>query len=369
MKTLPSPFHPTFGASPPELAGRHQVVEEIAAALDDGPGSAARAALIVGARGIGKTATLNAIEDAAGEAGWLVLSDTATPGLAERLVRERLPEAVRDVAEPRGRRVAGVTLPGNLGGLSFDLPPDAPAPGLRESLARAIDLVHEHGGGGVLISIDEVHGRTARADLVELAAQVQHLVRQRRDVALVAAGLPAAVQDLLSDDVLTFLRRAKRFSLQVLTAPDAEDALALPIRGAGREIESDALDAAVEASAGYPYLIQAIGDHAWRHAPKSRTITAEDVAWAVRRAVADLGQQVLEPALRDLSPVDREFLTAMSLDDGPSRIRDVATRMGRDSSYISRYRARLLAAEMVAAAGHGLVDFTLPYLREHLRAR
>ncbi len=365
--TVPSPFHPTFGSSPPELAGRDQVVSRISEALQEGPGSAARVSLILGLRGIGKTVVLNAIEDEAARLGWVVLSETATPGLLARLLEERLPGAIENLASPPGRRVSGVTLPGNLGGVAFAPPSDDPHPGLRDSLAGAIDLVQQHGGSGVLVSLDEVHGRKARAEIVELAAQAQHLIRRDRDIALVAAGLPSAVQDLLNNDVSTFLRRAKRFSLGPLTVPDSEDALGLPIRACGRAIDAGALDEAVRASAGYPYLIQAIGDYAWRRG--SGAITLEDVTWATRRAVADLGEQVLEPALRDLSPTDREFLGVMAEDDGPSRTGDIAERMGRNHSYVSRYRARLIAAELIRPAGHGLVEFTLPYLREPLCGR
>jgi len=44
----------------------------------------------------------------------------------------------------------------------------------------------------------------------------------------------------------------------------------------------------------------------------------------------------------------------------------VATRMGKDLKYASVYRARLIAAGIIAPAGHGEVQFALPYLREYL---
>src|SRR3712207_1428767 len=87
-----SPFRPSFGTSPPVLAGRDAIAAEIGDALDGGPGARGRAALFTGNRGIGKTVMLNEAEALARERGWLVLSETATPGLLRRLVTDELPE-------------------------------------------------------------------------------------------------------------------------------------------------------------------------------------------------------------------------------------------------------------------------------------
>lgn len=65
--------------------------------------------------------------------------------------------------------------------------------------------------------------------------------------------------------------------------------------------------------------------------------------------------------------MDRLFLTAMAVDPGPSRMADIADRLGVSSTYASQYRLRLLAAEVIASAGHGLVRFELPYLRDYLQ--
>ena len=65
--------------------------------------------------------------------------------------------------------------------------------------------------------------------------------------------------------------------------------------------------------------------------------------------------------------MNRTFLLAMSHDNGPSRTAEVALRMGKDTRYASVYRARLIAAGLIAPACYGSVDFALPYLREYLR--
>ena len=58
---------------------------------------------------------------------------------------------------------------------------------------------------------------------------------------------------------------------------------------------------------------------------------------------------------------------AIAIDDGPSKMADVASRLTADANYASQYRLRLIAADMIHPAGHGQVDFTLPYLRDYLR--
>ena len=107
-------------------------------------------------------------------------------------------------------------------------------------------------------------------------------------------------------------------------------------------------------------LADTTGDH---HAAIDEAAAAAGVQAARRR----LGSLIHEPALRDLSEVDRTFLAAMAIDDGPSRMADIAARLNSDANYASQYRLRLIAADMIHSTGHGHVDYTLPYLRDYLR--
>ncbi|WPF66333.1 MULTISPECIES: hypothetical protein [unclassified Corynebacterium] len=65
--------------------------------------------------------------------------------------------------------------------------------------------------------------------------------------------------------------------------------------------------------------------------------------------------------------MDKTFLIHMAQNSGPSRINDIATRMGVEKNYTSVYRQRLLEAGVIRPAGTGLIEFTLPGLREYLR--
>jgi len=361
-----NPFRPSFGTSPPLLVGRDQVLLAWEDALDASPGAPGRATLYTGVRGVGKTVMLNAAEDQARRRGWVVISETATDGLVQRLVGEGLPEVAHQLQLPAGeRRISGVTLPMSMGGADFDVHRHPAASGLRTQLNVVTDHLSLH-GTGLLITLDEVHAAN-RPDIRLLATVIQHCFREERPVAFAAAGLPAAVDDLLSDRVLTFLRRADRQVLGPIAGVDVEDALRGPIEDRGRSIDEVALVEAVEATGGYPFLIQLMGYWIWR-ADESRPVIdrgqVQSGLVAARRRVSAL---VLEPALADTSVRDRTFLRAMARDDGPSRMADVAARLGVDANYASQYRLRLIAAGMIRATSHGYVNFTLPYLREHLR--
>jgi len=96
-----NPFTPTFGVSPPLLVGRSDLLDDFVVALEDGPGAPGRMTLYTGARGTGKTVMLNEVEDLARQQGLRLISETATEGLVNRLVREHLPALLSDIDPDR----------------------------------------------------------------------------------------------------------------------------------------------------------------------------------------------------------------------------------------------------------------------------
>jgi hypothetical protein len=311
---------------------------------------------------------LNEAESQARQRGWVTISETAVPGLVDRLTAHRLPEVAAALELSKtGRRVTGVAFPFQLGGITWQPPAAEHRPDLRAQLAALTDHLAGH-GTGLLLTVDELH-RADRAGLRELAATIQHCFREERPIAFAGAGLPTAVADLLNDDVLTFLRRADRYHLGAVDPADVADALRTPLRTAGYTITDPALQVAAAGTGGYPFLIQLVGFWMCKLADSADSSLIEDAAAAagVQAARRRLGSLIHEPALRDLSHVDRTFLAAMAVDDGPSRMADIAARLTADANYASQYRLRLIAADMIRPSGHGHVDYTLPYLRDYLR--
>lgn len=360
----PNPFTPSFGVTPPLLVGRQDEVDDFRAALHEGVGALERVTLLTGLRGTGKTVMLNAYEDVAKSEGWLVLSETAGAGVLDRLTNTAIPELLRLIDPDQSRsRLTGVTLTG-FGAQRQVTELNEPVPNFRYRMNQLLDAISPD--VGVLVSIDEIH----RTDDIELlGSTLQHLRREGRNVAFVGAGLPSSVRDMLSDGShMTFLRRADRRHLGAVNSDDVRDALQVPVINAGRTISADALDIAGEGTQGYPFMIQLVGLEMWRTAGNGAHIELEHAQRAVAKARRRIGQLVHEPSLSDLSPIDRSFLVAMAQDpSGPSRMADIAQRLGVDANYASQYRIRLIAAEIIAQAGYGTVDFTIPYLREYLR--
>jgi len=365
-----NPFHPTFGVSPPLLVGRDGLLTDVAEALQAGPGDPGRATLYTGPRGSGKTVLLNAVEDRARALGWRVISETASPGLVGRLTTGHLPELLAAIdPDAVRRRFSGLAVPlGPLGAAGANWATTerhVVTAGLRNQLELVTDLLASK-ASGLLITVDELHHRHID-ELRELAITVQHLFRGDREVAFVGAGLASAVSDVLADDVLTFLRRAERHHLGRVSDLDVARSLLEPIEHAGRRTSTEALDAMVRATGGYPFLIQLVGFHSWRQSPANLEISVQDASTGIHQARRRLGSLVYAPALADTSHVDRTFLLAMARDDGPSKMADVQRRLGVDTNYASQYRLRLIAAELIEPVARGYVDFSLPYLREFLR--
>lgn len=364
-----SPFEPTFGASPPLLVGRDDQLDEFVSCLEAGGRGPARATLYVGLRGVGKTVMLNAVEDEARTHGWLVIAEFTGPDMLTRLVEERLPKAAQQLqnVEQYRSRITEASIAG-LGSLTRQVTElHQPAPGLATQLDVITGALAET-GTGLLLTVDEVH-KNHTDQLAELTGHVQMLFRENRPVMFAAAGLPTAVGQLLKEKTSTFLRRADRQELSTVDPFDVAEAIRQPILASGKSIDDAALEFATQATGGYPFMIQLVGHHMWRAAPEGTEVLAlEHAERGTAMASRKVGSLVLETSLADLSATDRSFLAAMAVDpSGPSKISDIQQRLQVSTSYASQYRLRLLAADMIQTSGFGLVDFTVPHLRQYLR--
>jgi len=273
--------------------------------------------------------------------------------------------SLRDEHEPPPRRaVTGVTIMGT--GIQTERvnSPDAPdhsALDLEAVLAALGDLLAER-GTGLLVTIDEIR---QFGNVFQLVSR-----RAERPVAFVGATLPELEGRLLSGDASTFLQRCVRHEIGNLRPSEAATALREPIEEAGGRIEDDALDIAVEASMGQPYLVQLIGSYVWDDAEDLvRGVTADEVRRAAADASEQFGQHVHGPVWHGLSDLDKRFLAAMLPDAASSAVSDIGRRWGHSQRSLSTYRNRLLAAGLISSVGHGRVAFADHTVRRYVEAQ
>ncbi len=364
-----SPFTPTFGSTPPALVGRQQEVNGFAYALDTGAGSKGRATFVTGQRGVGKSVMLNVYRDIAASRGWASVHTTASKGFARQLTDARLPEVLEqlDTAHLTTSKTVGANLSvlGVGGGFTNRTEStNTLVPDFRHQLMRILDILDKT-ETGLLITLDEVH-RSQLGELQEITDAISYAFAQEAPVAFVAAGLPETINGLVNDDVSTYLRRAERVTLENLTPEDTRVALEAPIRSAGGQISEAALDLAVEGTGNYPYLVQLVGDEAWRAAGEG-DIRESHVHAALGTAEQSMFRQIHEPMIESLSEREREYLTAMTADEGRSSTGDIARRMTIDAKHASVYRDRLLNDGVIDTAGRGYVTFAVPYTDSYLR--
>lgn len=361
-----NPFSPTFGASPPVLAGREHILEDIEDALVTGPTHPDYTALLIGVRGSGKTVMLNAVEDLARSHGWIVLADNAAPeGLPARLARGAagLLEGL-SLPEPRSR-ITSLTAAGF--GIGFE-PSSTSRPDydLRGVLS-AIGDVLAAGGSGLMITLDELQSGNFD-EIREFGSVLQHVTRrEQRPVAFVGAALPRIEESLLSGDTATFLQRCSRQDIDRLDREATRLAIAGPITNCGARIDPEALDRAIAATSGYAFMVQLVGFHSWKAAGTPVHIGVDEVEIGINEARRRVGRLVLAPTWNALSEMDRRFLLAMATDDDESKLADIADRLGVGVNYAGVYRRRLINAGMIISTRKGRVTLAHHAARNWLR--
>jgi hypothetical protein len=236
-----------------------------------------------------------------------------------------------------------------------------PKRSFRYQITGALDELKKH-NVTLLITIDEVQNVTS--DLKEFITTFQHLIREEYDIMLVMAGLPYAIFDVLNDQVLTFLRRAKRIMLENLPIVQVEVSYSKAFKSSHKQIVGDVLVEAAKATYGYPYLVQLIGYYLWKESDE--VVDSEALEIAVKLSKDELYRNVHELIIRELSPKDIEFVYAMAEDELVSNFGDIIARLGITSGYASIYRKRLIDAGVIHSSGYGKLAFSPPYLRDYL---
>ncbi len=225
------------------------------------------------------------------------------------------------------------------------------------------------GKKGLLITIDEVQNAD-RADIVEIASSVQFLIQDKRNIAFVFAGITTGVLDIINDEGMTFLRRAKAEELEPLPSDEVIAALRKSFEDTEMQIGDRELEAAASATCGYAFLVQLVGYYVWRecrrHLDETSVVTRADVEEGIKEAKAEHARMVMAPILSKLTERPMRYLCAMAKGCGPTATSDIAAQLGVPPASLSSARAALIAKQIIEPAGRGYVDFSIPHMREYI---
>jgi hypothetical protein len=377
---IKNPYTPNAGSRPPELAGRAAELEQFRVLIGRlARGATEQSMIIRGLRGVGKTALLNVFEDQAEASGFLTYYHELTPGVAlvGELARDvqsalsRLKLTARMLSAIRSAlgQLESIKLTGPEGiGLAVDLRRADEA-----TLASDLSQLFLQLGGaareahsGVVFLLDEV--QFAQATQFRAVISALHRATQRSlPITMVAAGLPQIPK--LTGEARSYAERLFTFPvIGNLSEADAAAALVEPAKAQGVDFDEDAVAAALEWTAGYPFYIQQLGKHAWNLATDS-PISVEVIERATPAAQAALDQTMYEVRIQRATNAERRYMRAMAeLGTGPYRSGDIARNVGRPTTALSPVRQSLLEKGLIyATEDYGHTDFTAPRFDEYLR--
>ncbi len=367
MVSQQNPFTPGWGTQPPVVVGRQELLSKVGDVYANPGWSRYSNLSLIARRGIGKTVLLSEFHHLATDEGWLVITDSAgrTTGSFVDRIAASLNEFVASRKPQPGRRLTG----GSASALGFSFGLDAALEDTGDQsldLRRSLDEVMGMGPdrpAGILMTVDEVHKAT-EADINDFGNVVQLLQNEGQPVAVALAGLPVK-----EGKEPTFLARCKAIRMLDLADTDIELGLIHTAGVAGLTFDREALDMGVQAAAGHPFMMQLVGWHACELVlgRGGDVVATEDVFATLDEARDEFKQAVLKSIGVGLSKIARVVLAAMAIDSGPSEVKALQHRLGRDPQTVNRYLTRLAKAELVHRVGRGVYDFTVPGHRAEMR--
>ena len=379
MDPRSNPYAPGAGSPPPELAGRDELLERAAIALDRiRTGLAAKSLLLVGLRGVGKTVLLNRIRNDADARGFATIfieapEKRSLPALIAGPLRTALLKLDRlaaggDLAKRAMRALGGFVsaMKVKFGDVEFGVdlgtePGVADTGDLEHDLAdllATVAAVAREKKTALVLFVDELQ-YVDEDQLAALITALHRCAQQSLPVTVVGAGLPQLVGQT---------GRAKSYAERLFEFPEvgplapaaARQALQNPAARRGVSYTDDALVEILNQTQAYPYFLQEWGKHCWQCAAAS-PITRADVDAATATAIAELDASFFRVRFDRLTPSEKRYLRAMAeLGPGPHRSGDIAVQLGTKVQSVAPVRGALIAKGMVFSPAHGDTAFTVP---------
>ncbi len=386
MDAVRNPFSPGAGNPPPELAGRHSIIDDIEVALQRvALGRPVQFPILVGLRGVGKTVLLVKAKAMAEALGFVVIDveahDSKTlpqlivPGIRRALLQLSLIERAKDMTS-RGLRV----MKGFLGALSIKVgelelsistesePGTADTGDLEADLPELFEVVGEAARASsrpIAFIIDELQ-YLSDAEFSALIMAMHRINQRGLPVMLIGAGLPQILG--LAGNSKSYSERLFRYpQVGPLTEEEGHAALAHPVESEAAQIDEAAIARILLVTERYPYFLQQWGYEAWNVAEGPR-ITLVDVQRADDLALAALDQSFFKVRLDRCTPSEKNYMRALAeLGTGHHRSADVAERLGVKITSVAPVRNNLIKKGMVYSPAYGDTAFTVPMFDDYMR--
>jgi len=379
MEPRKNPYAPGAGTPPPELAGRGELIERAAIALDRiRERRSARSFVFYGLRGVGKTVLINKVrQDAEARAFtcvWIEApEDRSLPALLAPPLRAALLKLSTGEAMRAGLKKALVALASFVGAMkvkykdievALDYKPQkglADSGDLETDLADLLTNIGEAAlerGTAIVLFIDELQ-YVKEEQLAALITALHRASQNQLPITMVAAGLPQLVGQ--TGRAKSYAERLFEFvHVDSLNDKAARDALCVPAEREGAKYEERAVSAILGQTKGYPYFLQEWGKHSWNIADES-PIELKDARAATVAALAELDNSFFRVRFDRLTPAEKRYMRAMAeLGPGPHRSGDIAHLLGRKVTAVAPMRNTLISKGMIFSPHHGDTAFTVP---------
>jgi len=374
-----NPYAPGAGTPPPELAGRDELIERAAVALDRiRAGRSARSFILYGLRGVGKTVLLNRIGRDAGARGIESLKIEApeerslpgmlAPALRATLLRLSRSKAATAKVQRATRALAGFAKALKVKYQDLELSLDfeteegvADSGNLDNDLTDLLSIVGAAAAErdtAVVFFVDELQ-YVPEDQLAALIIALHAANQNQLPITMVAAGLPQIVGQ--TGRAKSYAERLFEFvHIDRLDDEAAAVALTVPAKREGVDYESAAVAEILTQTHGYPYFLQEWGKHSWDVADDS-PIEMKDCERATIEAIAELDASFFRVRFDRLTPAEKHYMRAMAeLGPGPHRSGDIAEVLKRKVTSVAPVRNSLIAKGMIFSPAHGDTAFTVP---------
>ena len=381
-----NPYAPGAGTPPPALAGRGELIERAAVALDRiRAGRSARSFILYGLRGVGKTVLLNRVRLDAEARGIISVKMEAPeqrslpalliPALRAALLRLSRGEALKDHALKSMRALASFAkaLKVKYRDIEFSIDAD-PETGLADSSDLDTDLADllltlgkaaSERATALVLFIDELQ-YVPEEQLASLIAALHGTGQEQLPITMLAAGLPQLLGQ--TGHARSYAERLFEFApVDRLDDADARDALILPASREGVCFSPEAMAEILRRTGGYPYFLQEWGKHSWNTSGAS-PIEFDDVRRATTEALAELDASFFRVRFDRLTPGQKRYMRAMAeLGAGPHRSGEIADMLKKRVTTLAPVRSLLIAKGMLYSPAHGDTAFTVPLFDGFMR--